>query len=227
MVFRLLSNRRSLLAHSPSFLNGAQNTAGSFHNMATHNIVSCISLGSLQSLCPLQADENGNRFVLVHFKFLSEMTFKEKNCLWYGAPEGTAPTKPSLMWSSPLMAQPHWSYRRGSPDTETLPYQGKGSPSAEEQDGNKRDSLVQAWAPGDFGERAPAEVRQTRALPKATLQPVMAATSWALTGSVSVPEPSSTSFHLTSTTYKRETDYSHLTGGKTEALRLYYIIKVI
>lgn len=153
------------------------------------------------------------------------MTFREQNCLWYGAPEGAVPTQPHLMWAVFLVAQPCW---RDSPSIETLIYQREGSPSAEQQDGSKRESLVQAWPPEDFGERAPAKVRQIQSPPKAVLQLVMAATSWALTGSVSVPEPSSPLFHLTSTTtYKREFYYSHLRGGKTETLGLYCFFKVI
>ena len=135
------------------------------------------------------------KIVLVHFKFVwNELQRKKLLVIW--GTKRSSPNTTTFNVSSLLVAQPCW---RGSPSIETLIYQRKESPSAEQQDGNKRESLVQAWAPEDFGERAPAKVRQIQSPPKAVPQLVMAATSCALAGSVSVPEPSSPLFHLTST----------------------------
>lgn len=67
MIFRLFSTRRFLLTCSMSFLNGPQDTVGWFHCMATvllgRHMVPYIPLGSLQFLCPRQANENRNRTV--------------------------------------------------------------------------------------------------------------------------------------------------------------------
>lgn len=122
------------------------------------------------------------------------------------------------------MAQPT---ERGSPDIEALSCPGKGSTSAGHQDRNKKGSLVQTWALGGFGERAQA-LRLNRPMPqpKATLQRVTATTDGTLTGLGIRASPAL--FHLSITaTYKGETDYSYLTGGKTEALWLYNFFKVI
>lgn len=69
--------------------------------------------------------------ILFTLKLLSEMTFrKKKKLLMIWGTRSRSPSTTTFAVKQSIVAQPHHSYKRRSPDIEALPYQRKGSTSA-------------------------------------------------------------------------------------------------